>query len=419
MRELELSWLLGASIISGAVLVLALAQVVYVWLYHLAARKPMAAACPEIFSGKVAVIVCLRGHDPTLEQSLAALGAQTWPDFELHLALDSSSDPAHAVAREFAARQIVPTALHVLPRPSGRCGLKCDLQRLAYSRLGPTVEFVVFTDADCVAPQDWLANLLQPFNQPKVGAVSGNRWYGHAPGWGSEFRRIWNAAAIVQMYLYRIPWGGALALRRRAIEEAGLVGIWSGTLCEDTVVQRALRKVGLQVAWLPRLALVSQESASSPAAANWIVRQLITARLYHPAWPLVAGHSLLVGSTTLLSLLGTLSMLLAGQGSASLLLAASFAIAQLTNLGLLAWIEETTVPVPQRQREILETARQLPRQLLLVTLTQLIHSWAALKAARARTIAWRGINYRISTKGVELLDYHPFQLPPDRSQSIF
>lgn len=416
---MELSWLLAASIIAGAVLVLALAQVVYVWLYHRGARRPSLSAVPGAFTGKVAVIVCLRGQDPTLEQSLHALGAQVWPDFELHLALDSSSDPAHAIARQFAARNVVPTSVHVLSRPSGRCGLKCDLQRLAYSRLGQAVEFVVFTDADCVTPTDWLARLLQPFDSPSVGAVSGNRWYGHAPGWGSEVRRIWNAAAIVQMYLYRIPWGGALALRRCAIEQAGLIDVWSRTLCEDTVVQRALRQVGLQVAWLPRLALVSQESATSAAAANWIVRQLITARLYHPAWPLVAGHSLLVGSTTLLSLLGILLTLLLGQGSACLLLFAGFAIAQLSNLGLLAWIEETTVPAPQRQREVLETARQLPRQLLLVTWTQLVHSWAALRAASARLITWRGITYQISPKAIEMLDYQPYQLQTDRSQSIF
>jgi cellulose synthase/poly-beta-1,6-N-acetylglucosamine synthase-like glycosyltransferase len=157
------------------------------------------------------------------------------------------------------------------------------LQRLAYSRISERVEYVVFTDADCVAPPDWLRGLLHPFTQSKTGAVSGNRWYGHAPGWGSEIRRIWNAAAIVQMYLYRIPWGGALALRRTAIEQANLISVWSRTLCEDTVVQRALAKIGLQVAWIPRLALISHEEARPAAAANWIVRQLITAKLYHPA----------------------------------------------------------------------------------------------------------------------------------------
>lgn len=416
---MELSWLLAASILAAAVLALALAQVVYVWLYARAARQPRRPANPEQLAGKVAVIVCLRGHDPTLEQSLEALGRQDWPEFELHLALDSSSDPAHAVARKFAASRTLPTSIHVLPEPTRHCGLKCDLQRLAYSRLNPKIEFVVLTDADCVAPTDWLANLLQPFESPAVGAVSGNRWYGHAPGWGSEVRRIWNAAAIVQMYLYRIPWGGALALRRSAIEQAGLIGIWSRTLCEDTVVQQALKKVGLRVAWLPRLALVSQESAAPAAAANWIVRQLVTARLYHPAWPLVAGHSLLVGSTTLLSLLGILFLAVMEQGGACLMLAASFAIAQLSNLGLLAWIEQATVPQPQRQREILQTTRQLPRQLFLVTLTQLVHSWAAWRAARARLVKWRGIEYRISTKAIEMLDYQPYQALPDRSQSIF
>jgi hypothetical protein len=165
--------------------------------------------------------------------------------------------------------------------------------------------------------------------------------------------------------------------------------------------------------------LISHEEARPAAAANWIVRQLITAKLYHPAWPLVAGHSLLVGSTTLLSVLGIVLTGLAGQGSACLLLASGFAIAQLSNLGLLAWIEETTVPAPDRQREIMETARQLPRQLLLVTVTQLVHSWAALKAMLAQEITWRGIRYRLGKRTVELLNYEPYDQSHDPKQSIF
>jgi hypothetical protein len=175
----------------------------------------------------------------------------------------------------------------------------------------------------------------------------------------------------------------------------------------------------MRVAWIPRLALVSHEEARPAAAANWIVRQLITAKLYHPAWPLVAGHSLLVGSTTLLSVLGICLTGLAGQGSACLLLTSGFAVAQLSNLGLLAWIEETTVPAPERQREILETARQLPRQLVLVTITQLVHSWAAIRAMLAREITWRGIRYRLRNSSIELLNYEPYEESYDPKQSIF
>lgn len=416
---MEQTWLITASVLAGAVLLLALAQVVYVWLYHRGARQPLNYAAPADVPGRVAVIVCLRGHDPTLVASLEGLASQNHPDFEIHLALDSSTDAAIGIARDFAAKGRVPTSVHVLPEPSINCGLKCDLQRLAYSRISERVEYVVFTDADCVAPPDWLRGLLYPFTQPKIGAVSGNRWYGHASGWGSEIRRIWNAAAIIQMYLYRIPWGGALALRRTSIEQANLISVWTRTLCEDTVVQSALAKIDLQVAWIPRLALVSHEEARPGAAANWIVRQLITAKLYHPAWPLVAGHSLLVGSTTLLSILGIALTGLAGQGSACLLITSCFAIAQLSNLGLLAWIEETTVPAPERQREVLETARQLPRQLLLVTATQLVHSWAALKAMFAQEITWRGIRYRLKNSSVALLDYEPYDQSHDPKQSIF
>jgi hypothetical protein len=146
---------------------------------------------------------------------------------------------------------------------------------------------------------------------------------------------------------------------------------------------------------------------------------LVTAKLYHPAWPLVAGHSLLVGGTTLFSMLGILITGLTGEGSVCLLLTASFVVAQLSNLGLLAWIEQATVPAPDRQREIVETTRQLPRQLLLVTLTQLVHSWAAIRATFARSVTWRKISYRLERESVRLLYYKPFEDCHDPKQSIF
>ncbi len=56
-----------------------------------------------------------------------------------------------------------------------------------------------------------------------------------ASSWGALVRYLWNAAAIVQMYWYEIAWGGTLAVKRKAIEKAGLLERWRHAFCEDTM----------------------------------------------------------------------------------------------------------------------------------------------------------------------------------------
>ena len=273
-------------------------------------------------------------------------------------------------------------------------------------------------DADGIAPPDWLERLVAPLSRPNVGAVSGNRWYESVPGWGSQIRRYWNAAAIVQMYLYRIPWGGALAMRRETIQNADLLTIWRTTLCEDTVVKQVLQPLGLDVVFLPRLVLSSCETTSVSSAANWISRQLLTAKLYHPSWPFVAMHSLSVGASVVFSFAFVAVALAAGAWTAAFLVFAAFLLYQACNLTIWGWIETSTI-----ERGTAGTGGQkepgLLQKAVLITATQLIHSWAAIRAATIRDITWRGIRYRIVGRKIEMLEYHPYQHSSDSNQSVF
>ena len=395
----------------------AAAQTCYVWLYARASRgedssEPMPSSSP-----RTAVIVCLRGHDPSLEECLRSLAAQRFSNLEIHIAFDSEQDTAVKPAKEFVANCNRPVQLHFLPAQAGTCGLKCDLQSYVIESLGPDVEIVVFMDADGIARPDWLERLVAPLSRPNVGAVSGNRWFESAPGWGSQIRRYWNAAAIVQMYLYRIPWGGALAMRKETIQNADLLTIWRTTLCEDTVVKQSLQPLGLDVVYLPRLVLSSRETTSVSSAANWISRQLLTAKLYHPSWPLVAMHSLSVGASVVVSSLFVAIALIAGAWTAALLVFAAFILYQACNLTIWSWIETSTFEPGTAENHGLKEPGLLQKA-VLITATQLIHSWAAIRAATMRDITWRGIRYRVVGRKIEMLEYHPYQHSSDSDQSI-
>ena len=97
------------------------------------------------------------------------------------------------------------------------------------------------------------------------------------------------------MYLYEIPWGGSLALRREVIDKAGLVEHWSRGFCEDTMLTRILHREGYQIARPVELVVVNDESTTLSGALRWIQRQLLTVRLHHPRWALIWLHGLATG----------------------------------------------------------------------------------------------------------------------------
>ena len=113
-----------------------------------------------------------------------------------------------------------------------------------------TPEIIALVDADALVAPDWLNRLvtpLQSINAPEsktaasIGATTGNRWFEPtANNLGSRFRAAWNAAALPQMQIYRVAWGGSLALKLTTIEQCDLLDRWSQAFCEDAMLADVL-----------------------------------------------------------------------------------------------------------------------------------------------------------------------------------
>ena len=350
------------------------------------------------------VVLCLRGVDPVLEQALAALAVQGYRGpWRLLLLLDSPQDPAwpvataaiarlesRGVARWQAARL---SALAASPRKGSR---KSAALHQAFGELDAATELVALVDADAVVRPDWLERQARACLRPGVGACGGNRWYVPSRGSGSGMvRAIWNGGALVLMTLLAIPWGGSLAIRRPLIEASGWRQVLQRSLCEDTALTTPLRRSGWRFAFVPGLIAVDRDdSLALRPLIRWIARQLLMARLHHPAWPLVLLHGL---GTSLLLLLALMVLLiqLVGGGAAVLPLA-SAVLAYELGCGLLLLLIQATVAraVPlDRQLSLGQWLRWLP-------LAQLVYGLAALRALAARRVEWSGVVYRLSGAGV-------------------
>ena len=356
---------------------------------------------------KTAIILCVRGVDPSLKDCLDSLIEQGASDQKVFVVGDSESDPAIEFVRSFATKHPQKIGVLINEELHEHCGLKCSNLIYAIGQLESEYDIFLLVDADAVVPDNWLHTMTAPFADPEVCVTSGVRWLDVSGSrMGTWVRFIWNTAAIVQMVCYRIPWGGSLGIRTAFLRNADVLDAWSRGFCEDTMLQSLARKNGAKIEVVSEAVIHSAEETSLGKSIPWISRQLLTARLHHPFWPLVLGHGLM---TLLFSFgLPILLMITLFQKSfvAAGWLAAAYAILQLGNLWLLNWIES---PVRKRSGQRATFWKNPIMFLIGIPVTQVSYVMAVVKAVLARKVEWRKINYQIRGKRIKRLDYEPYQ----------
>ncbi|MGE0759503.1 MAG: glycosyltransferase family 2 protein [Pirellulaceae bacterium] len=369
---------------------------------------------PDERCPRCVVVLCLRGSDPFLVRCLDAILDQDYPSFLVRIVVDHPDDPALRVVEEVLERrghervEVVP-----LRAPGGRSSLKCSSLVQAAAACEDSVEFLAQLDADTIPHRTWLRELATALSDDGVGAVTGNRWYmPDDANWAALTRYAWNAAAVVQMYWYRIAWGGTLAIRMAVIREVRLLERWSQAFCEDTMLFRLLHEKGWNVRFVPSLMMINRETCDMPGFCRWVSRQLLTARLYHPYWPAVVLHGL--GTTIVLAAadVGLAAALVGGQLENAAWLVSGIVGYELVMFGMLMWFEFLVRRIARSRGEQvawLSPWRTL-RVFLAIPLTQCLYVPTLLTAMRLREVEWRGVTYRIGGPwDVRLVEYRPYQ----------
>lgn len=423
LMDFTITWTLAAILSAMATL-----QTVYVFIYRrfLAMpgdflglpREPNSESqnqqfetAPDKFP-QTAIVLCLRGADPSLTGCLRGIAAQDYPNFKLHVVVDDLNDPALATVKQFFHDSPGPE-IYVIGQRFDTCSLKCSAILEAISAVPDPVEIIALIDADTTPDADWLSDLVAPFADPTVGATTGIRWFTPTtPGLGSYVRAIWNGAAIVQMAIYNIGWGGTLAFRKSALEECELTQKWQHAFCEDTMVADVMQQNGLRLVRVPNLILDNTESTSVRDAFSWVARQLLTVRLYHKKWPLVAIH----GLTTLVSCaivpLALIGLLVFRQYSAFLVLLMFFVGQQLVNVALLELIKSGVLKSLATRKGTegrSSSGVNWGYHLAATLLAQFVHPAACIVAHFSRRVRWRGIEYKISKNKIGMTRYLPYR----------
>ena len=246
--------------------------------------KKKSTALPPEKQELAAVIMSVRGCDPSLRDSLKGILSQDYKAYEVHLVVDHPTDLAwnfvHEIKSKLDKRDVL--TIHELQDPSETCSLKCHAIVQALGELPRQTRFVALLDADVTPHETWLAELTGPLRDPKVGGVTGCQWFEpESPaGIGSLTRSTWNAGALVPTVYFSNPWAGSFAMRAEDLEAAGLAEIWSHSIVDDGPIKKAINDIGLRIEFAPSLIMINREPCTLAYANRWVTRMLTWSRLY-------------------------------------------------------------------------------------------------------------------------------------------
>jgi hypothetical protein len=379
----------------------------FAWMVprRIRAREQSAGSDTAASAVPAEVVLCLRGCDATLEDVFAALARQRHSDWRLRVIVDSEQDPAWTVAQDavhrlgqYGANWRAATIEPLADRPTTG-SLKCASLRQAFTSLDPPTQVVALLDADSVVREDWLVTMVDETMRPGVGAVSGNRWYEpvHNSVAGTV-RAVWNGGAIVQMSAFGIPWGGSLAVRREAMVACGWPDIIRTTLCEDTALAEPLARAGWRYRFVPSLIAVDEDDDVELAPlTRWIARQLLTARLHHRSWPLVAVHGLGTSVAIVAAVIVTTTAAWRSSWQAAGIAVGAIAAYEIVSAMLYLGIARTarSAVAASGGRLRPSSIRRALWQVAMIPPTQAVYGVATVLACFTRSIEWRGIIYDI------------------------
>lgn len=214
------------------------------------------------------VYVTCKGAPPSFLENARALRAQRYPGaWSLVFVTPDPGDPAAAALRGLKDGGPPPEVLSSGVVPERSSGQAADLVwALAADR--PTADVLVFADADGLVGEDWLAELVAPLADPKVGVSS----VGAVPvprslGAAALLRMPWVAGGLPFFSDQGLVCGQSMAVARRDFSDWGTAAAWSRCVGDDFVLAR------LAQAWerRPRVAFRALPADREDPAGFWAV----------------------------------------------------------------------------------------------------------------------------------------------------
>ncbi|GFK95748.1 hypothetical protein NNJEOMEG_03616 [Fundidesulfovibrio magnetotacticus] len=351
-------------------------------------RNPYKGPEPFEPSPRVAMIVPVTGDTPAVRAGLKSLLEQDYPNLRYFLVTRDGSDPAVGVIDALIAGR--GDAVRLVSGPAETSGQKNHNLLAGVAQARHWADIYVFCDSTHVARPDLARLLARPIAEGK-GVMSGgfHRVVPHndtTPTLGMLLACMF-LHCLQPVRAVTQPWGGAMAVSRKAFEEHGIQAVWSTNIVDDFSLGPHLAKKGIRT-WPVGEACLETPLKSVPFAIwqDWLTRQLLYLKFCTPEmWLGVVPVIWLFFGPALLALFGALGAVFGAAdpwwlGAAALYGAAFF------GLGLL-----------YRQLAPLRV-RLLPWTLGFFA-TPLMAAWCYLRTWTTFHMRWRGTSYKVGWGG--------------------
>jgi ceramide glucosyltransferase len=245
---------LEATLAALALLSLALA----LWQWLAARRFPLHQRVTDLsFAPAITLLKPLKGCDATTVESLQSWFNQNYAGrIQILFGVADASDPVCKIARELIEKNPGRDAQLVVcaesPGANGKVSTLIQLERLAKYPL------ILVSDADVRVPPDFLANVVVPLRDPKIGLV--NCFYRLANPATTAMRceavainaDFWSQ--VLQSTNLKPPdfaLGAAMLTRRKLLEEIGGFAAWVNCLADDYQLGHRIAQRGHRIALCP------------------------------------------------------------------------------------------------------------------------------------------------------------------------
>jgi len=182
-----------------------------------------------------------------LRQTLDAVAALNWPNFECVVIVNNTPDPEMWSPIEDHCRLLGPRFKFL--RADQLQGFKAGALRLALDHTAPAAEIIGVLDADYVVHPDWLKDLVPAFADPAVGLVQAPQDHRDASRtitqvtMNREYAGFFDIGMVERNEVNAIVVHGTMCLIRR--EALIAAGSWSSdTIVEDTDLGLSLLEQG-------------------------------------------------------------------------------------------------------------------------------------------------------------------------------
>jgi cellulose synthase/poly-beta-1,6-N-acetylglucosamine synthase-like glycosyltransferase len=361
--------------------------------YSLRHARPRAGR----YQPKSVVIVPCKGLEHDFEENIRALFAQEYRDYEIIFVTESEADPAYGVLSRLIKNYSRRPAWLVVAGEANDRGQKVHNLLAAVDMLNSIdrrAEVIVFADTDARPTKYWLAELVAPLGDKRIGATTGFRWYLPMNGaFGSLLLSVWNSSALSLLgERSSFAWGGSTAIRREAFDRLGIKQRWQGALSDDYALSGAVHEAGQRIKFVSHCLVASHAEANLADLLEFSTRQMRITRVYAPRlWKVAAVSHCLYNLTFWGGLIWLVAAAFAGKLSVlpAALLTGIFLLGATTG-----WTRAVVAAhlLPANRSQI---QRHWWGYVLLGPLISLLYVYNVFASAWTKRIVWRGIGYEM------------------------